>query len=268
MDGFCRDITAWTRAPRIIMTEFLGDALRLRIDGVTKGCAEKLLVPKDVLQSMPHSTKHLARSRVAYSYNIRHILGALRNIYPSADNWEAAYVAKAQMAEAKRHKRVENKAIRDTRRADIDAIVRDAGLQLTTTLDARLERLYVSNGARKHLKTLIDLAQSCKSRQNELVAALGHRGLYLRNDSKFCQQFINGTTRASIDEVVATMGLSSYLFSEGGPRMWSMSHDICEDAMRHSIRTGRFQNWWEASLDARKHARYDYSSDDEWDSDS
>lgn len=105
-----------------------------------------------------------------------------------------------------------------------------------------------------------------KNRRAELVAALEARGMYLRGDSQFCKHFIDGTTEAAIDEVVATMDLTGYLFDIGGGRRWSRSHRTCEDDMRQSIRTGIHETWWEAAQHARRCVAWD-EEDDGYDSD-
>jgi hypothetical protein len=98
-----------------------------------------------------------------------------------------------------------------------------------------------------------------------LQYALKARGLRLRADSRFCQDFIAGRTLASLDEVVATMGLTAYLFDTGGHRMWSISHDTCERHMRDSVRQGTIATWWDAAVSARQFASEYESSDDDYD---
>lgn len=98
-------------------------------------------------------------------------------------------------------------------------------------------------------------------RKAELVAGLRVQNLELRGDSNFCKQYINGTTNACMDEVVATMWLTGQLFDQGGPRMWSASHHACETAMRKSMKDGSASTWMEAARRSLIHAIED---EDEW----
>lgn len=83
-------------------------------------------------------------------------------------------------------------------------------------------------------------------RRTDLIKELNSQGLNLRNDSLFCQQFIDGKTKAPIQEVVATMKLTNYLFNMGGPRYWSHNHFTLECEMHRKMISGEYTDWYTA----------------------
>lgn len=104
--------------------------------------------------------------------------------------------------------------------------------------------------------------------RDQLIAELADHGLDLRPDSKFCRQFIRGETNASLQEVVATMKLTSYLFSFGH-RTWSRWHSVLENSMRIRMQTGQFTCWYEACEDTiQTNAASVLNDDSDYDSDS
>jgi hypothetical protein len=68
--------------------------------------------------------------------------------------------------------------------------------------------------------------------------------LTLRNDSQFCRAYIQGDTLASIEEVVATMILTTRLFEFGYPA-WSTNKCTFESMLEQSVFEDRL-SWTEA----------------------
>ena len=100
-------------------------------------------------------------------------------------------------------------------------------------------------------------------RRAELLVELASKGLPLRSDSLFCKQYISGESNASVQEVVATMKLTQYLFSFSH-RVWSRLHHSWEARMRTMVRTGEATGWYDA-CERVKHgggSTIDYDSDD------
>lgn len=87
------------------------------------------------------------------------------------------------------------------------------------------------------------------TRQNELRSALGNAGLSLRSDSSFCKSFINGTSLASMDEVVATMRVTNFLFGYGHS-YWSNYHSQCESSLSNFVMNEGMS--WSDAYDATK----------------
>lgn len=115
--------------------------------------------------------------------------------------------------------------------------------------------------------------QQAPDRRAQLAQELAAHGLTLRPDSKFCRQYIRGETSASLQEVVATMKLTSFLFSFGH-RTWSRWHNTLETAMKIRMQTGQFECWYAAcehvietntaSVQNDGGGGYDQYSDDDW----
>ena len=82
-------------------------------------------------------------------------------------------------------------------------------------------------------------------RRSDLVVELCKHNLVLRSDSRFCLQYITGTTDASLQEVVATMKLTSFLFNMGH-KCWSENHGYLESQMRNRIKAGMDHCWYDA----------------------
>jgi hypothetical protein len=99
-------------------------------------------------------------------------------------------------------------------------------------------------------------------RRADLVDELRGHGLKLRNDSNFCSEFIKGTTTASVQEVGATMSLTSFLF-QSGHRCWSENHSRLERIMRERYRSGECSDWYAAYKSVKPLVEYP----DEYDSD-
>lgn len=99
-------------------------------------------------------------------------------------------------------------------------------------------------------------------RRDDLAVELTKHRLRLRPDSKFCSQYIQGTTSASLQEVVATMKLTDYLFTNGGHRGWSQNHFRLENEMRQGMESGKYRSWYDAYDAAKNLARF-YDSDSE-----
>lgn len=109
--------------------------------------------------------------------------------------------------------------------------------------------------------------QQAPIRRGELVAELTAHGLTLRSDSAFCRQYIDGETSACLQEVVATMKLTSFLFSRGH-YVWSRWHKTLESVMRHRIRSGATQCWYAACdyvIATNQGNLYDHDSDSDSD---
>lgn len=106
-------------------------------------------------------------------------------------------------------------------------------------------------------------------RREDLVHELRQHGLSLRKDSNFCEQFIQGTTEASLQEVGATMALSAHLFQHGGHRCWSHNAAHLEGVMRKRYGTNECDSWYDAfeSVKSLVDHSYRYDSDDEYYSD-
>ena len=103
--------------------------------------------------------------------------------------------------------------------------------------------------------------QTRDSRRAALIAELQVHGLILRPDSRFCSQYIMGETNASLEEVVATMELTAFLF-DYDHITWSNWHNTLEYEMRKSVRSGEIENWY----DACRHVISKYQDDVENDS--
>lgn len=99
-------------------------------------------------------------------------------------------------------------------------------------------------------------------RRDDLTLELTKHRLRLRPDSKFCSQYIQGTTSASLQEVVATMKLTDYLFTNGGHRGWIQNHCRLENEMRQGMECGKYRSWYDAYDAAKNLARF-YDSDSE-----
>lgn len=82
-------------------------------------------------------------------------------------------------------------------------------------------------------------------RTQDLQQELGRFGLYLRGDSRFCRQYIEGTTRASLEEVVSTMRITCFLFDTGGHRLWSVNRHTMETRLRELVFVNKY-SWYDA----------------------
>jgi hypothetical protein len=103
----------------------------------------------------------------------------------------------------------------------------------------------------------------CEARREDLRAELYAHGLVLRSDSKFCSQYIRGTTGASLQEVVATMKLTNHLFTQGGHRHWSRNHWDLESRMRSLMQKGQAASWYDACAAVLPLATWEDDSDDD-----
>lgn len=106
--------------------------------------------------------------------------------------------------------------------------------------------------------------QQAPGRKEQLKAELAAHGLALRSDSQFCTQYIRGETAASLQEVVATMKLTSFLFGYGH-RTWSRWHVTLENAMRIKMYTEQFSNWYAACENVIQTNRDSIANEDESD---
>lgn len=104
-----------------------------------------------------------------------------------------------------------------------------------------------------------------KIRRDLLRRELGRFNLELRSDSRFCNQFIEGETLATLEEVVATMRVTSFLFRRGGHRLWSINRFRLETHMRDLVGNGN-HHWYSACEEAMR-LPLEWS-DDEGDTDS
>lgn len=104
-----------------------------------------------------------------------------------------------------------------------------------------------------------------KIRRDLLRRELGRFNLELRSDSRFCNQFIEGETPATLEEVVATMRVTSFLFRRGGHRLWSINRSRLETHMRDLV-GNRNHHWYSACEEAMR-LPLEWS-DDEGDTDS
>ena len=117
------------------------------------------------------------------------------------------------------------------------------------------------------LATLRSLVRdNSATRRSNLAAALGRRGLSIRGDSSFCISYINCTTEASLDEVVNTMRITSYLFSLGHA-YWSQNATRLENALATAaLRSGSWFNAYDTtiatSLITEPHNYYDSDDSD------
>ena len=105
--------------------------------------------------------------------------------------------------------------------------------------------------------------QNRAPRRAQLIAELQSHGLSLRPDSRFCSQYITGETNASLQEVVATMKLTAFLFSRGH-RTWSNWHNVLEGKMKARVRSGESPDWYAACQHVmHTHQHLDEDSDDD-----
>lgn len=100
-------------------------------------------------------------------------------------------------------------------------------------------------------------------RRMNLIQELKKYGLVLREDSCFCHEYIYNKTSASIDEVVAITRITSFLFENGGHRIWSLNRTRLETHMKEGMNSGRYKNWHDACSGAMdlELERYDYDYD-------
>ena len=114
-------------------------------------------------------------------------------------------------------------------------------------------------------------------RRTHLHDALRQHNLALRPDSIFCATFINGTTDASLLEVVTTMRITSYLFTLGHA-YWSQNAKSLENHMRQNAKvkgswadaydtTIRDQGLIRVPVPRRRYEHYYDSDDSAYDSD-
>ena len=89
------------------------------------------------------------------------------------------------------------------------------------------------------------LLDSKLQRAKALRTALRLVGLHLRDDSTFCAAYISCTTNSSLDEVVAVMKITNFLF-EDGHAFWSLNHDDFEAALRKRANKGA-ASWLDAA---------------------
>lgn len=72
-------------------------------------------------------------------------------------------------------------------------------------------------------------------RRQLLQTAMGEKGVWIRDDSVYCHDFIHGEIDVDLDEIVGIQYITRELFEDGGPRLWSRAHDACESAFRKSL---------------------------------
>lgn len=166
----------------------------------------------------------------------------------------------------------------EKRRADYGAWVQELQLSQKMYLNNPVVIRFIQHGigtkdevvqaVQAHQERLDLYQQQAPARQDELVAELKEHGLKLRSDSTFCRQYIRQETTASLQEVVATMKMTSFLFSKGH-RKWSRWHRILENAMRNRIRSGATQCWYAACeyVMETNETSIDHDHDDDSDSD-
>jgi hypothetical protein len=80
-------------------------------------------------------------------------------------------------------------------------------------------------------------------RRDTLETALAAVGLELRPDSRFCEAYIRKTTVASLDEVVAVMRLTAWLFAV---HAWRRHHHEKECRLRAMMHDATVDTWAEA----------------------
>jgi hypothetical protein len=95
------------------------------------------------------------------------------------------------------------------------------------------------------------LAYTPKQRSYELEYLLHQNGCKLRQDSKFCQKYVKGTTCADVEHVVGVMMIARGLFSYGH-RVFSELREkfetlLIEKAMRGPFREDNVPFWIEAA---------------------
>ncbi len=402
LQPYAKSITSqrWDRLPRPFVKLVCADALRMKIDGVTKKAAMALMVPESVLGRLRYSEKRFSRRCTAHVYSVRTLLSYLSSVYPTVEAYEIALETKHQASNNARLKRAENKRIRAVRQEEIQAIMKEFHVGEAYKRDENLANLvkkYVANGSKKNLtkikedareaglhsarkaevdalmfasgveartvkhadkeeyantgdesilesiKTTIqkekdrlgrlddnrkafhqtlleltggeewilqvpdyvwtrnamihefldhgtgDVMEACleivsvlrpkqkdvdsenvsasvhksvtELRREDLVVELQEHGLELRNDSSFCKAFMQGTTEACVQEVVATMKLSSHLF-RWGHRCWSNNASALESVMRKRYYSGECNDWYSAFESVKSMVDHSYDGDD------
>jgi chorismate mutase len=171
--------------------------------------------------------------------------GNLNNIIESAQKAEEDYQKQKPLIET-----------RSKRYGEVHKMALDIKCALQSTKHLPVISMYISDGK----GTLDDVkaalvaeseAQKARrshssQRREQLIAELHAHGLELRPDSKFCDSYIYGDTSASLEEVVATMKLTTYLFSRGGHRCYSKNHLELKEAMESGVLSGKYGGWYEA----------------------
>lgn len=100
-------------------------------------------------------------------------------------------------------------------------------------------------------------------RHEKLVKELYTFGLSLREDSSFCKFYImDNTEQVSLEQVVSTMRITSYLFEKGGHKVWAANRLQLESYMRDKVKYGC--DWYNACEQAMK-LRLQYPSNYQWD---
>jgi hypothetical protein len=403
----------WDRLPRPFVKLVFADALRMKIDGITKKMAMAMMIPESALRNLHYTERHFSRRCTAHVYTVPTIFSHLSSIYPAVTDYETALENKYQASNNARLKREENKRLRTEREAEIQDILKECHVSTmeykrdTNLMD--LAKRYVAHGSKKNRikftedarvmgmknarkaevdelmkvngvsartiahaekeeyattgdgdileritmsiqeekerlgrredyrkmfhQTLLKLTgneewilqvpvyvwtrdaiiqeyleygtgeddavedacsaivsvlravkeegeekakeggskaihkYAAKLRREDLVAELHQHNLTLRSDSTFCQHFIAGTTNACVQQVVATMALSSHLFT-WGHRCWSNNSYELESVMKKRYDSGECGSWYDAFESVKPlvdHSYYDDDDDDDGD---
>lgn len=86
-------------------------------------------------------------------------------------------------------------------------------------------------------------------RRQKLKKTLAKKNLIMRPDSTFCKAFIEATTMATLEEVVATMVITNWLFDHSH-HVWSEFHYACEKEMYMGVLI-KHMTWEQASIAVR-----------------
>lgn len=74
-----------------------------------------------------------------------------------------------------------------------------------------------------------------KHRRQILQSAMSKKGLYIRDDSVYCHDYIHGLIDVDLTEIVGIQYITRELFDSGGSRCWSEYHNSCESAFRQAL---------------------------------
>ena len=129
------------------------------------------------------------------------------------------------------------------------------------------KRFHFTENIGDEFSRILVRASERPTRRALLKRELQSHNMTLRGDSKFCQQFINGDVTNSVQEVVATMKISAFLFRTGGHRCFSENHELLKARMQGYISAGTHSCWYlacDAALGSEL-TSWEYDSSDEED---
>lgn len=101
------------------------------------------------------------------------------------------------------------------------------------------------------LKRYLDTRDDSRLRERELKAAMNERNLGIRDDSKFCADYISGKVDVDLQEIVGVMWLTDYLFEAGGRFDGHIAFSEYSDTVQSKFRQclHSYGQRWETAID-------------------